>query len=184
MAPEEILGSAGAGRRDFLKKVLAGTTFAAPVIASFSMEGLSPEKAGAAAASNQCFPLTSNSTSGGFNCCSFAAEIAFGRFGISSVTERVMTSLGPLETAALLARQLGKAQAAMLEGILKGQGECVNRPAVDQFKKAAKELGKFNDLAVELCGADAEELVADVEFLIQGINNLVNGNCSLITIRP
>src|SRR5262245_37320196 len=40
MAPEEILSSAGAGRRDFLKKVLAGTTFAVPVITSFSMEGL------------------------------------------------------------------------------------------------------------------------------------------------
>jgi hypothetical protein len=38
---EDVLKSIPESRRDFLKKVIAGTTFVVPLIASFSMDGLS-----------------------------------------------------------------------------------------------------------------------------------------------
>lgn len=37
---EKILKEVGENRRDFMKKVIVGTAFAAPVIYSFSMDGL------------------------------------------------------------------------------------------------------------------------------------------------
>lgn len=44
MAPhplnEDILNSVDESRRDFLRKVIVGTAFAAPLMASFSMDGL------------------------------------------------------------------------------------------------------------------------------------------------
>jgi hypothetical protein len=190
MAPEEILSGADASRRDFLKKVLAGTTFAAPVIASFSMEGLSPGNAwGDALACNQSF--VSNQTNFCSNmptsaCCAFAAEIAaeIWSLGISCVRSPFPVKILFLptpEVGALLIGQLGKAQAAMAEGIEKGKGDCTNPPALAQFKKAAKEMGKFQDLVEELCqGQFAENLVGEAECIIGEINDLLIGNC----VRP
>ena len=44
MAPhplnEDVLNSVDESRRDFLRKVIVGTAFAAPLMASFSMDGL------------------------------------------------------------------------------------------------------------------------------------------------
>ena len=42
---DPILEQVDPEKRDFLKKVLAGTAFVAPIVASFSMEGLSPNEA-------------------------------------------------------------------------------------------------------------------------------------------
>src|SRR5262245_53335043 len=155
MAPEEILSSADASRRDFLKKVLAGTTFAAPVIASFSMEGLSPENAWAQALTcNQtlidpkdsfCQNMTTSP------CCTFAAEITVAiwslgtHFIFTGPIIRPIFEPTPPAQAALL-RGLVEPLKAMTEGIEKGKGDCTKKPAVDQFKRAAKELEKFKTL--------------------------------------
>jgi len=48
MAPEEverILGRFDPGRREFIKKVLLGAAYAVPVVASFSMDGLTVREA-------------------------------------------------------------------------------------------------------------------------------------------
>jgi len=184
MAPEEILGSADAGRRDFLKKVLAGTTFAAPVIASFSMEGLSPENAWANGSN-----MTTNQTSFCSNmptstCCAFAAEITQeiwglgGQFVPGSNLCVFFTFLPQPEVRALFLGQLGEALEKMAGGIKKGNGDCTNKPAVDQFKKAGKELEKFKDLVDSFCQGDfAEQLIAATDFVICDIGNLVNGSC-------
>ncbi|PYM14320.1 MAG: hypothetical protein DMD81_18355 [Candidatus Rokuibacteriota bacterium] len=184
MAPEEILGSADPNRRDFLKKVLAGTTFAAPVLATFSMEGLSPEAAWAQA--GNCSNMTTS------ECCRFAAEItiAIAQLGAgccsggpAAPTAPTPTPPGffflPPEIQALLVGQLGKAQTLMAEGLDKGNGDCTNPPARDKFKKASKELSKFETLVDELCaGGIADFLKGQADLLIRAIGDLVNGVCA------
>jgi len=60
---EQILGEIDHSRRDFLRKVIVGAAFAPPLIASFSLDGLSLATADAQiAVRNQCFSV-SNSTS-------------------------------------------------------------------------------------------------------------------------
>ena len=140
MAPEEILSSADSDRRGFIKKVLAGTTFAMPVLASFSMEGLSPDRALAAASiSNQC---SNQFTS---PCCDFAGEIA-GEIAL------LAAFVADLQGAALpYLKPLAKALTDIAEGVEKGQGLCTNKPALEQFKKAGKEIDKFKATVDELC---------------------------------
>jgi len=53
MAPEDVLSSVDEGRRDFVRKLIGGTVFAVPLIASFSMEGLSVDPAEASFTANQ-----------------------------------------------------------------------------------------------------------------------------------
>lgn len=188
MAPEEILSSADENRRDFLKKVLAGTTFAAPVLASFSMEGLSPENAWALLpnqTANQSF-CSNMPTS---PCCAFAAEITteIWRLGLNFVSIDFVSidfngfPFQPtLEVQALFLGQLGKAQALMAEGLEKGQGDCANPPARGQFKRAGKEMEKFKDLVDTLCqGPFAEDLISRADAIIGRIGDLVNGDCAV-----
>jgi hypothetical protein len=54
---DPILEQVDPEKRDFLKKVLAGTAFVAPIVASFSMEGLSPNEAFAQSANATAVPL-------------------------------------------------------------------------------------------------------------------------------
>jgi hypothetical protein len=42
---DPILEHVDSEKRDFLKTVLTGTAFVAPIVASFSMEGLTPNEA-------------------------------------------------------------------------------------------------------------------------------------------
>lgn len=42
---DPILEHVDSEKRDFLKTVLTGTAFVAPIVASFSMEGLAPTEA-------------------------------------------------------------------------------------------------------------------------------------------
>src|SRR5437016_730525 len=107
---------------------------ATPVLATFSMEGLSPEAAWAQAAN--CSNMTTS------ECCRFAAEItiAIAQLGAgccsggpAAPTEPTPTPPGffflPPEIQALLVGQLGKAQTLMAEGLDKGNGDCTNPPA-------------------------------------------------------
>ena len=48
---DPILQHVDSEKRDFLKTVLTGTAFVAPIVASFSMEGLTP---------NEAFALSTN----------------------------------------------------------------------------------------------------------------------------
>src|SRR5262249_33188997 len=123
MAPEEILGSTDASRREFLKKVLVGTTFAAPVVASFSTRGLSPAVGGAGFVSNQ------SSTPPPSPCCNSAPPTPL---------QLPRLALEAIEADLTLVKPVGKALAAMGEGFEKGQGLCTNKAARDQFKKAGK----------------------------------------------
>jgi hypothetical protein len=45
VSDQELLNSVGKSRRKFLTKVLVGTAFAAPLIASFPMNGLAADSA-------------------------------------------------------------------------------------------------------------------------------------------
>ena len=58
---EEILGFVGESRRGFVRKVIVGTAFVTPLIASFSMDS---HKAAASG-----FNLTSNQTIQGITAC-------------------------------------------------------------------------------------------------------------------
>ena len=42
---DPILDQVDPGKRDFLKKVIVSSAFVTPIVASFSMEGLSPNEA-------------------------------------------------------------------------------------------------------------------------------------------
>lgn len=42
---DPILDQVDPEKREFLKKVIVGTAFTVPIVASFSMEGLSPNEA-------------------------------------------------------------------------------------------------------------------------------------------
>jgi hypothetical protein len=44
---DEVLSKLGADRRRFIKRVVAVTAFAAPMVASYDLENLSPSVAGA-----------------------------------------------------------------------------------------------------------------------------------------
>lgn len=58
MAPEalnDLLDALPPGRRQFLKTIITGTAFAAPLMASFSMDGLSVDAAAAATCGNLTF---------------------------------------------------------------------------------------------------------------------------------
>ena len=172
MAPEEILGSADASRRGFLKKVLAGSTFAAPVIASFAMEGLSPERAwGGILASNQCSNMPSSA------CCRFAAEIGADIIEFTRIIGTQQTTF-PLPSAAVLLGPLGKAQALMAEGLVQGAGDCLNDEAVAAFEAASGQLNKVTKLAQALCAPNIAARVArTVDQLNIKIGDLVTGNC-------
>jgi len=50
---ERIFEKVNSGRRGFLKKLIAGASFAAPVIATFAVEALTPDPA--YAAPNGCY---------------------------------------------------------------------------------------------------------------------------------
>jgi hypothetical protein len=189
MAPEEILSSADANRRNFLKKVLAGTTFAVPVIASFSMEGLSPGNAWAQTlecnpTSNQTLDLTFCANMTSSPCCTLAAEITVAIWSLGTdfiFAGRIIKFPFFEPTAdvqALLLGGLVEPLKAMTEGIAKGKGDCTKKPAVDQFKRAAKELGKFLSLAEQVCqGGIVDQLVCDVGLILDQINELVSGHC-------
>lgn len=58
MAPEDVLNSVDESRREFLMKVIGGTVFAVPLMASFSMEGFSLDTAEATHTSNQTLPAS------------------------------------------------------------------------------------------------------------------------------
>jgi len=202
MAPEEILSSVDPSRREFLKKVIAGTTFAVPLMASFSMEGLSVESAWASnVTSNQ--PLCANMPEGS-PCCTRAVQIA-GLIGVISF--EVVQVLGggfdgvvgfeilgryvgfdgkggvgasPEVIAALLG-PLAKAQSDMTEGVRIGKGTCDNDAARALFSKAARDLAKFKQRVIELCGADSglsQEILQAADILIGLIGELVAGNCN------
>ena len=49
---DEILSDVGPNRRAFVKRVVAVTAFAAPLVTSYDLESLSPSVAHAAAVSN------------------------------------------------------------------------------------------------------------------------------------
>jgi hypothetical protein len=172
MAPEEILGSADASRRDFLKKVLAGSTFAAPVIATFSMEGLSPERAwGGIFAANQCSNMPSS------ECCHFAAEIARGIIEFMGFIAQSKTL--QLSSGVVLLGPLGKAQALMANGLVQGSGDCLNEEAVAQFVGAQGQLNKVTKLAAAVCDPAFARIVASrMDEFIEQITDLVNGNCA------
>jgi len=49
---EKILGKVDVNRRGFVRKVIVGSTFAAPIVTSFSMDSLSTASAGPAISGN------------------------------------------------------------------------------------------------------------------------------------
>jgi hypothetical protein len=52
--PDDVLARIEPGRREFIRKVIAGTAFAVPLMASFSMEGLALDPAEAFSANQTC----------------------------------------------------------------------------------------------------------------------------------
>jgi hypothetical protein len=66
--PEDVLIHVDDSRRDFLKRVVGGTAFAVPLMASFSMDGLAVDRAQAGPASVICgnMSLVSNMIDGDF----------------------------------------------------------------------------------------------------------------------
>ena len=201
MAPEEILSSVDPSRREFLKKVIAGTTFAVPLMASFSMEGLSVESAWASNVTTNQPPLCSNMT--GSPCCTLAVEIAAGIGILSFETAQALGSFDKVvvgfeilgryvgfdgggvgaspEVIAALLGPLAKAQSDMTEGVRIGKGTCDNDAARAQFSKAARDVAKFKQRVIELCGADSnlsQDLLQAADILIGLIGELVAGNCN------
>lgn len=55
--PDEILSGLGHDRRTFVKRVVAVTAFATPMIVSYDLDALSPSVAHAAAVGNSTHPV-------------------------------------------------------------------------------------------------------------------------------
>ncbi len=54
---DSVLGKVDPAKRSFVRKVVTGTAFVAPVVASFSLDGLTIGEARAGFDSNQTSPL-------------------------------------------------------------------------------------------------------------------------------
>ncbi len=84
------------------------------------------------------------------------------------------------EVIAALLKPLGDAQSNLAEGVGKGKGTCDNAAARNEFRKAAKDMRKFQERVIALCGADSslsQTLLGFADMIKRGIDELVAGNC-------
>jgi hypothetical protein len=128
-----------ASRRDFLRKVIAGSAFAVPLIASFSMEGLTPETAEALASN---MTLAPNLTLG--PCCQLALGIEARIKELADDTEEVLVGCraGRRVRKRLLA-PLGSAALFVGLGVVKGLPDCNGPRSLALYGEALDDVGDF-----------------------------------------
>ena len=187
MAPEDILKSVDESRRDFLRKVIGGTVFAVPLMASFSMEGLSLGSADASLVSNIIISNTFFSNALCANqgpvptCCEVAEEVAVIIGCLICVTGLLLLEIGASPTTkAQLFDPLSEALEEMSEGmgpanVKKG---CQDHSSIHHYEKAGEALESFFEILVKLCGSTAaEQLASDFRFLGRAFQDLLSGDC-------
>jgi hypothetical protein len=168
---EEILESVGTSRREFVKGVIAGTTFAVPFVASFSMDSLSIGTPKALAANQTC---TVSNQAGG-ECCQLATDVA-GDIAQLAADTLAFTGFIPgtlgarLVDLATLANLLSTALSHVTKGVAKGGVDCVAK-SKGQFKAAGKAMVKYQSGLLEFgldtdFGAIAQQIVMDLDSLI------------------
>ena len=162
---EEILESLGTSRREFVKGVIAGTTFAVPFVASFSMDSLSIGTPKAFAANQTC---TVSNQAGG-ECCQLATDVAADIAQLAADT-LAFTGGAQLADLATLANLLSTALSHVTKGVAKGGVDCVAK-SKGQFKAARKAMVKYQSGLLEFgldtdFGAIAQQIVMDLDSLI------------------
>lgn len=161
---EEILESVGTSRRQFLKRVIAGTTFAVPLVASFSMNRLSGGVPDAFAA-NQC--ATSNQAGG--DCCQLATDVA-ADVALLAADVLAFTGTAQLVDLATLGNLLSAALGQMTKGVAKGGDDCIKK-SKGKFKAARKAMLKVQAQLVAVgldadFGPQTQQILLDIEALI------------------
>ena len=147
MAEDKILKKVSENRRGFLKRVL-GTSFAAPVIASFSMASLTVDSAKAVQASNQTHLTTTTcltpSSSASRNCRLRAGDVVQSRRSLPVFRERTTIPMSGIQVSAAL---IVKNEEDFLEGCLAslqgiaGEVVIVDTGSTDRTKQVAERGG-------------------------------------------
>src|SRR5262245_31119020 len=158
MAPDDVVNSVGDDRRDFIRTVIAGTAFAVPLLASFSMEGLSLEPA-EGAPPNPC----SNQSPDPF-CCRIAGQIAAIISEVMCITGFTLAQTNAVAaTKAQLFKPLAKALQLMSDGILYPRHfdqpvahDCRSSGSLGRFQSARAEVVEYLDLLATLCGSKSD----------------------------
>lgn len=163
---DEILNRVDDSRRDVLRKLIGGVAFAAPLMASFSLEGLSV----APAEASYCFGANQTETS---DCCGKAACIVEEiDEALSALVVFLDSSSVPAARKASLIKAIGKATEFLNAGILEGEGSCDSTKAKAKFQYARGWMENYlNTLeSVGLGGSDpaltGEEIIADIDELL------------------
>jgi len=154
MAPEDVLSNVDEGRRDFLKKVITGTTFALPLMASFSMEGLSINPAEAAPSYYFCPNQTPTNT------CCYAAELLLVALAdLASITGHFMISHGgpPVNTAfQLFSKSLTQMQQWAAEALEVADSDCRTGRDLTRYRQIKLQIDAFFTTLNTLCGPTVE----------------------------
>lgn len=175
MAPEEILKNVDESRRDFVRKVIAGTTFAVPLMATFSMEGLSVNVATAdPGITSLCSNQSVCSNVPGDQPCCVLAICVLGDIAKLIVDTLFVVDDGVTEAAdrAELTGELAQALRYVAGGVTTGAG-CfapgryrVAIRAVTRYAKQLADLGLDGTLAQR-----AADVLEDLETLRSGACN-------------
>jgi hypothetical protein len=176
---DDVLRRVDEGRREFIKKVVGGMAFAVPLMASFSMDGLTPaaEANGPVGfCSNQTqFPdFLSNQTND--PCCALAVCIAeeiddFRDIVTNAITTHTIT--GAPTRLNLLLKSLSKALEFMNSGI-ESEDACSGPKAKSKFEYARGWMVNFLEVLGDLglvpspYSVTAEGIIADIDALLAG----------------
>ena len=175
MAPEEILKNVHPSRRDFVRTVIAGTTFAVPLMATFSMEGLSVN---VATADEHITTLCSNQSvclnvPGSQPCCVLAICV-LGDIGKLIVDTLYLADDGVTEAAARaeLTEKLAQALGHVAHGITEGE----NCSAPGPYRAASLEVTRYAQRLADL-GLDGT-LTPRVADILDDLETLRSGACN------
>lgn len=176
-----VLREVDEDRRRFLKAALGGAAFAAPVMASFSMEGvatwgtaatagISPLGANQVTCSNQSF--CANQTA--HPLCTFAQTVMLGVSGLAFDTLDFLrcSAAAPAKRAKVFDRAVVALRNVGI-GIVSDDDQCVGKAAKKQYKLARKSLDQYRKKLTKLGLASsgsfsdrAIALQADLDFLL------------------
>lgn len=169
---DELLSRVDESRRGFLRKVIGGA-FAAPLLASFSMDGLGVSSA---EAENGCFGPNQTFQS----CCERAICLAE---DLDTYRDNLVVYLDSLGTSVSSARKqamikaVSKAIEFVNAGILEGEGTCITAASLSKFTYARGWIVNLLEVMEDVglgssdAAAVARDLLSQIDALIACVSD-------------